>query len=66
MGLRQTDGINFSTFAQHIGDSFFNFVDKDMINRFAQQKLLFLDNDNIKVSREGMLVLDTILLEIIK
>ncbi|MGN0929635.1 MAG: radical SAM family heme chaperone HemW [Alphaproteobacteria bacterium] len=66
MGLRQTTGINFKTFEQSIGDSFWNFVNKDVVENFQNQNLLTFDNDNIKVSRKGQLLLDTIILEIIK
>ena len=66
MGLRQIKGIDFKTFEENLGDSFFNFVDMNKIQAFEDRGLLLLSPDKIKVSKEGMLLLDTIILEIIK
>lgn len=66
MGLRQTRGLDFKTFESMIGDSFFNFVNKDIVENFRKQNLLTFDDNNIKVSRKGQLILDTIIFEIIK
>lgn len=66
MGLRQTKGLDFKTFENVIGDSFFNFVNKGVIESFQNQNLLTFDDDKIKVSREGQLLLDTVIFEIIK
>lgn len=66
MGLRQIKGIDFKTFEENLGDSFFNFVDMNKIQAFEDRGLLLLSPYKIKVSKEGMLLLDTIILEIIK
>lgn len=66
MGLRQTKGLDFKTFESVIGDSFWHFVNKDVVENFQKQNLLTFDDNKIKVSREGQLLLDTIIFEIIK
>lgn len=66
MGLRQTKGLDFKTFESVIGDSFWHFVNKNVVENFQIQNLLTFDDNKIKVSRKGQLLLDTIIFEIIK
>ena len=66
MGLRQTKGLDFKTFESVIGDSFWHFVNKNIVEDFQKQNLLTFDDNKIKVSRAGQLLLDTIIFEIIK
>ena len=65
MGLRQVCGINFSVFKENCGVDFQKVVDMKMVNRLIEAKMLVLNKNGIRVTRNGMNVLDAILREIV-
>jgi len=65
MGLRLKEGINFERFYQNSGVNFFDFVDNLAIKKLAQLNLLCYDAANIRLTDEGFLVLDKIVLELL-
>ena len=66
MGLRQIKGISITQFENIIGDSFFNFIDMKKLQNMIDNDFIILNDNNIKTTNKGMLVLDSILREIIK
>lgn len=65
MGLRIRDGINRKAFFDACGLNLFDFLSKNMTKRLAELNLLCYDDDNIKLTDKGFLVLDQIILELV-
>jgi oxygen-independent coproporphyrinogen-3 oxidase len=65
MGLRIRDGINRKAFFEACGLNLFDFLSKNKTKKLAELNLLCYDDDNIKLTDKGFLVLDQIILELL-
>ena len=65
MGLRIRDGINAKAFYDACGIKLFDFLSENVTKRLAQLNLLCYDAENIKLTDQGFLVLDKIILELL-
>jgi coproporphyrinogen III oxidase-like Fe-S oxidoreductase len=63
MGLRLRDGVDLARIRTLSGID--NIVDDAAIERLAAHQLLTLDQDQLTVTEQGMLLLDSILPEIV-
>ena len=65
MGLRKNKGINFNDFFYNIGFDVWKILNKNLVLRFVNEKLLILTKSYIRASVKGRNILDTIIKEII-
>jgi oxygen-independent coproporphyrinogen-3 oxidase len=66
MGLRLTEGLDLSRIEARSGLWREAFVDADAVARLAGQGLLVEDGDRLRVTDEGILLLDSILSEVVR
>ncbi|MGD9637578.1 MAG: radical SAM family heme chaperone HemW [Alphaproteobacteria bacterium] len=66
LGLRLHEGINSNVFYQNCGKNLLDVIDEKVLSDFCESNLLIFEDNILKTTESGLLVLDYLLLKLLK